>query len=317
MENHQTRIDTRCADVAERQHGVIHRSQARREGLSDPQIRGRLARKEWIELHPDTYRLAGSPVTRRMQIMAAFVWGRDCYVSHVTAGEMWGLDGPPAQRAIELTAFVGKRPPPGVIVHRLRVADRPPVRMVDGIAVASIERTIFELSAKLALGRAGLALDDSLRRGLTTLDRCWEAWETFAKRGRKGTRAMKVLLFARDDREGLLRSRLESKMLRILKGIRHRAVPNFKISDGERVAFLDFAFPTQRVGIETHGAIWHHGEERWKKDLRRDRWLKSLGWSILYFSWDDVHLDPSQVRSEIQTFLDNQPHVQGLKRSWG
>lgn len=108
----------------------------------------------------------------------------------------------------------------------------------------------------------------------------------------------------RDDREGLLRSRLEAKMLRILKKIRHfEAVPNFVVRDGTRVAFLDFAYPALKIGVETHGASWHAGEERWKKDLRRDRWLKALGWTILYFSWDDVHLGPRQVEQEIRTFL--------------
>ena len=171
------------------------------------------------------------------------------------------------------------------------------------MAVSSVERTLFDLAGKLPLGRVGLAIDDALRRRFTTLDRLWEAWATFGGKGRKGTRAFKVLLFGRDDREGLLRSRLESKMMRILRRIGTPA-PNHKVSDGSRIAFLDFAYPDLKVGIETHGAVWHHGEERWKKDLARDRWLKSMGWSVLYYSWDDVHLSPAATEKEIRSFLE-------------
>jgi hypothetical protein len=301
--------DRRCAEIAEKHAGVIHRSIAIKAGLTDSQITRRIQRGELIELHPDTYRFAGSPTTRSMKIMAAYLWARDCFISHVTAAELWELDGIPAQEEIELTAYVGKKAPPGVIVHRLRPHDRPPIRGIEGMAVASVERTIFELAGKLALPVAGRCLDDALRRGLTNLDRCWQAWEAFGGKGRKGTRAMRTLLFVRDDREGLLRSRLESKMLRILSGITPPAVPNFRVSDGSRVAYLDFAFPTHKLGVETHGAVWHHGEERWKKDLKRDRWLKSLGWSVLYYSWDDVHLEPTDVRTEIQGFLKNRQLV--------
>lgn len=308
MQELGVRPDTTCAVIAECQQGVIHRYQALEAGLNDRQIERRVERGEWIELHPDTYRLAGAPVTRMMTIMAGYVWARDCFISHVTAGELWELDGLPSQEEVELTAYVGKRAPKGVIVHRIPSSKPPPIRSMQGIAVASVERTIFELAGKLSLHSAGRALDDALRKKQTTLDRCWKAWESFGGRGRKGTRAMKTLLFVRDDREGLLRSRLESKMLRILRAVRPRAVPNLLVQDGTRRAYLDFAFPDRRVGVETHGAVWHHGEERWKKDLKRDRWLTSLGWSVLYFSWDDVHLEPSEVRNEIQTFLNNR-HV--------
>ena len=33
-------------------------------------------------------------------------------------------------------------------------------------------------------------------------------------------------------------------------------------------------------------------------DLRRDRILKLLGWTLLYFTWDDVHLSPQKVEAD-------------------
>jgi very-short-patch-repair endonuclease len=108
----------------------------------------------------------------------------------------------------------------------------------------------------------------------------------------------------RDDRDGLAASRLETKMLRILRRIkRHRFVLQHRVEDGPRTYFLDAAFPDERVAIECQGIKWHMGEERFKSDLRRDRRLSLLGWTILYFTWDDVVLAPNQVEMEIREAL--------------
>jgi very-short-patch-repair endonuclease len=41
------------------------------------------------------------------------------------------------------------------------------------------------------------------------------------------------------------------------------------------------------------------GRERWQRDLVRDRKLKGVGWTVLYYSWDDIHLRSDDLRSEI------------------
>ena len=305
--------DRICEHRAEAQHGVIHRSQAIEAGLSPSAIGRKLALGKWSEVHPNVYHLGGAPETPLSKLFAAWLWIGDGFISHTSAARLWELDGIPDAEQIELTAYRGTRAE-GVRVHRLRPTDRPPLRVIHGMAVTSIERTLFDLAGDLPLRYVGLAMDDALRRKLTTLDRLWEAWKAFGRKGRKGTKAFKILLFGRDDREGLLRSRLESKMLRILRRV-SPPVPNHRVTDGSRVAYLDFAYPTLKIGIETHGALWHHGEERWKKDLVRDRWLKSLGWSLLYYSWDDVHLSPAQTEKEVRGFLEQAKGSLVLSRS--
>ena len=240
--------------------------------------------------------------------MAACLWADEgSFLSHRTAGQLWGLEGVPTIADVEMSIRIGHRRKSGLILHRIGPDDLPTIREIDGLMVSGIERTLFDLSAVLTRSGAGIALDDALRRRLTTLDRMWTQWEGHGKRGRRGTKALKELLMTRDDREGLLRSRLETKMLRILRKITFEdAVPNFRVADETRVAFLDFAYPTSRLAIETHGARWHQGVERWKKDLARDRWLKLKGWTVLYFSWDDVHLEPERVEEDIRTFLHQQ-----------
>jgi hypothetical protein len=296
--------DRRCEGIAEGQHGVLGRSQALAAGLTEAAVTDRVERGEWIEVFPAVYRIAGAPPTERSMTMAAAIWSRGGFISHRSAGSLWELDGVPPQSEIELSAYVGAKRS-GLMIHRIPKVDRPPLRVIDSIPVSAPERTIFDLCGVLHLSSAGRAIDDALRRGLTTLDRLWLEWETRGRRGRKGTRALRILLFGRDDRDGLLRSRLEAKMLRILKRIEgHEAIPNHRVSDGARVAYLDFAYPHLKLGIETHGVVWHTGE-RMKKDLVRDRWFKRSGWIVLYYSWDDVHLSARHVEEEIRTFLSS------------
>lgn len=300
-----TAADLACAILSEGQHGVIGREQALDLGMTPTAISDRLRTSKWIEIHPCVYRLAGVPVTPLLKIMAAWLWAQEGFISHRSAAELYQLDGIDTYPRVELSAYSG-RSRAGLLVHRLQLTDQPTPRLVHGIPTSPPERVLFELAGILPLHLAGLALDDALRRRLTTLDRVWNEWETRGKRGRKGTRKLKILLMSRDDREGLLRSRLEAKMLRILKRIGgHEVVPNLLVRAAGRTAYLDFAYPDLKVAIETHGARWHAGDEHWKKDLRRDRWLKKLGWTVLYFSWDDVHLASREVEEEIRTFLND------------
>ena len=286
------------------QHGVLSRSQAIGLGLSDGAVDERVSLRRWINVLPSVYRIAGVPITMKTNQMAACLWaGEGSFLSHRTAGQLWALDGVPEIDDVEMSIRIGQRRTEGLILHRIGPDDLPMTREMDGLTVSGVERTLFDLSAALTRSGAGMALDDALRRRLTTLDRMWGQWEGHGKRGRRGTKALKHLLMARDDREGFLRSRLETKMLKILKKIGiEDAVPNFRVADESRVAYLDFAYPERQLAIETHGAKWHQGVEQWKKDLVRDRWLKLKGWTVLYFSWDDVHLEPKKVEEEIRLF---------------
>lgn len=56
---------------------------------------------------------------------------------------------------------------------------------------------------------------------------------------------------------------------------------------------LDFAIPKYKINIECDGTYWH--KDRKHKDLKRDYYLKSLGWKTIRF--DDTEI--LQKRDEI------------------
>jgi very-short-patch-repair endonuclease/endogenous inhibitor of DNA gyrase (YacG/DUF329 family) len=63
---------------------------------------------------------------------------------------------------------------------------------------------------------------------------------------------------------------------------------------------VDFAIPTARVVIEVDGAYWHTDPE---KDARKDRYLKSRGWTVIRFGEREI-LDAADLRGLIVRRLE-------------
>ena len=105
-------------------------------------------------------------------------------------------------------------------------------------------------------------------------------------------------MLKRDDADGTLASRMEAELRKILKRVPGAdPIPQFPVG-ASRNYRIDFAYPEIRLGIEAQSIKWHLGEARFVYDLKRDRQLKEVGWTVLYYSWDDL-LRPVEIASEI------------------
>ncbi|MGI8521001.1 MAG: hypothetical protein ACR2MC_10460 [Actinomycetota bacterium] len=153
-----------------KQRGLITRMQAIHAGLSERQIDHRLATGIWRPAHPGVYMAIECSNDWRQRAMAACLWaGGGAAVSHRSAGLVWGLDG-------IVTSLVEITTPralshPRVVIHRSRLLTRDHVTRVGGIPVTSPTRTLLNLSAVVPPQRLEVALDDALRRGLTSIVR--------------------------------------------------------------------------------------------------------------------------------------------------
>ena len=291
-----------CDRLAAAQHGVLSRRQALEAGLTERAIDGRLSSGRWQVVHAGVYVPRAVPASWHQRVMAAILrGGASALASHRCAAALWQLDGV-KERPVEISLKAGRRIR-GAIVHRRRASDDPSVVVFEGIPATGVERTLLDLAAVITPRRLALALDDALRRGSTTLEGMRETVQ--GQRGRTGLRSLRQLLDARDDRDPLVESRLESALLRLLST--HSLplpVPQHRVLDGNAfVARLDFAYPSHRLAIETDGYRWHGGVETWRRDLRRENRLKLLGWTVLHFSWEDVHDRSEVVASQIGAAL--------------
>ena len=94
-------------------------------------------------------------------------------------------------------------------------------------------------------------------------------------------------------------------MLRIC---RQHAVPmpacQFEIRSGRRLlGRVDFAFPDRRLAIEVDGYEHHASLDAFQRDRARQNDLVAAGWTVLRFTWDDVHQRPERVAAAILRLL--------------
>lgn len=289
---------TALAKVARRSstnHGVTSRDDAIGDGLSAGAIARLVRQGHWVRLYQRAYVLGGAPITWKTHLAAiAASLGDRFAFSHGTAGALYELDGVPDN----LLEIVTPRSVtlPGVDVHRIRGRFPRTVR-IEGFPVTACDRTTMDLFMSLPRVSAELALEDALRRRLTTMDRLWKQYAELGRSGRNGCKAFRRALLERDDRDGTLASRMETKLRRILKTIPGSAADTQFPVDGGRYR-IDFAYPDIKLGIEAQSIRWHMGEARFTYDLKRDRHLKELGWTMHYYSWDDL-MRPASIEGEI------------------
>jgi very-short-patch-repair endonuclease len=255
-----------------------------------------------VRLGVDVFRVAGALPTWHQTLMGAcLAWGEDTFSSHRSGAQLWeapGFDG----CVIELTVPRGRRRVAPGTVHRsvLRSGD---TTSRQGIPVTSPDRTLLDLAGIVAGTRVEEAMDDFLRRRITTVERLRRRIEREARPGRRGIATLRTLVEARA--EGAVpQSVFETRFLRELRRARlPEPVRQYEVQLGTRSAFLDFAYPEPLIAIETDGRRWHTGRRRWERDLARRNALTMLGWRIIHVTWSMLRDDPDAVMADVERAL--------------
>jgi len=290
----------RCEQHAGGHHGVISRVEALAFGMTKRTIESRLREGAWLRVLPGVYRVCAIPETWRGKLLAAMLWaGPEAFVSHQAAAALYGLDGFPEGPVVISAPNLASIP--GVKVHRLRRPAR--TRVVQGIRVSWVERTLLDSCSVASPVRCGRAMDDALRKKLVTLEGLWSAIHA-SGRGIRGTKTFRTLVTGRDDKDGQLQSRLEAKILVIVRRIKEVEFEvQFPVAAAGKSYRIDFCHPASMLGIEGHSFTWHFGDDPHNDDADRHNALTLLGFRMLYLTWDEVHFRPDDVEAKIRLAL--------------
>jgi hypothetical protein len=280
---------TRCAELAAQQHGAISASQALAQGMSRHAISRCLITKRWRTTLPGIYIVGGAPATWKQRIFAAWLWaGPGAVVSHRAAAIILGLPGVRAA-PIELTLPTSKKAKrPGLTLHRSKIGahDR---EVRDGLAVTNGTRTIIDLAGYLGREQLRVALEDAIRRKLTSAVQLRWRLAQADMRSRKGSRVLRELLDEHSDQpatESVLEDRFEAVLRRHKIPLPER---QYEIYDGDRfVARVDFAYPALRLAYEVEGFEYHYGRKKWVRDRRRHNSLRGLDWDLRYITMEMI-----------------------------
>ncbi len=270
--------------MAERQGGVVERSQLRALGLGDDAIDRRLATGRLHPLYRGVYAVGHRRIGPEGLLWAAVLAYRpDAIVSHVSAAATWDMLRS-STRTVDITIGLGGRKPQrGIRLHRTRALADDEITTLRGLPITTPARTLLDLAAtRLPRKQLETALDRAElihRLDFTELHQLLERYPT-----RPGTPSLRAQL---DRYRGPtdVRSELERLIHQLCDD--HdlpRPQPNTSIEGRER----DFYWPACRLVVEADSYGWHRSPSALNDDRERDVELTLAGYHVLRFTYEQV-----------------------------
>lgn len=277
-----------------------------RVGLTDPAIHRRVSTGRWRRVFPGVYLIAPLSLSWEHVVTAACLAGGDGAVaSHRAAARLWNL-GTFEHARPEVSFRRGRaRTLQGVLVHRPNRLDRSDRTVRLGIPVTTPSRTLIDLAGVVSVETVEEALDEALRRGLTSPGHLQQRLDDLVRKGRKGVRDVQRLLEARAPGDPVTESRFETLLLRlIMRGGLPEPVRQYVIhGDGRPLGRVDFAYPEVKLAVEADGFSYHSGRARFERDRARRNALTAVGWRVINVTWHQLRDEPDAIVALIAGFL--------------
>jgi very-short-patch-repair endonuclease len=293
--------DTRLAELAERQHGVVCRRQLSALGFSSQAIKTLVSRKRLHRLHRSVYAVGHTRLKAQGRWMAAVLaCGPGAVLSHRDAAALHDLR-PVGSGKIDVTAPSRHRLP-GIRAHYFRILHAQDTTTVDGIPVTSLARTYLDLAEIISHARLIDMLEDGERQSkldVSAID------ATIARNpGRHGIEPLQAAMAELTDAPPMLQSRLERAFRHIARA---HDLPMPQFNGYAEGLLVDMVWREHRLVVEVDGRKWHIGKRAFAEDRRRDRTLVRAGWRVVRFTEDQVEQDPAGVAAELSELLRDGP----------
>jgi len=276
------RREREIARLAQRQRGLVTRSQLLHLGLTHDAIDDRLKSARLHAVHRGVYLLGHArPVPGAPELGAVLACGRGAVISHRSAAGLWRvLSKPDGLPEVTVPGRDCRRR--GICVHLVSAIDRRDVRKLGGIPITSPARTILDLAPLVRLRELEQAVAEAQARRLV---RRSELLSLIARVGpRSGVKALRSLLDA-EAAPALTRSEAEERLLALIRAA-ELPVPeaNTRIGGHE----IDFVWRDQRLVVEVDGFAFHSSRAAFERDRRRDAALAALGYRVIRVTWRQI-----------------------------
>ena len=266
-------------------HGLLMRDAAiellGRRRFDHEVEQGRLVRER-----PKVYALAGAPLSRRRDLLAA-CWGARGYASHRSGLWLCGLRKPPL--APEVTVARGNEVRlDGVRIHRSNYLPPHHLTVIDNIPCTTPARTAVDASAVMGDDRLGPLLDEGMRVGVWTYAEVHQVFEELQARGRRRFAHLRPILEQRLDGYEPADSEFEVVIRNwiVEDGLPEPVVHLWLVTEQGRFC-LDLAYPPPlKIAIEPDGWDSHRGRSRFSSDRSKIRALELAGYLVLPYSSD-------------------------------
>ena len=282
------------ARLAERQSGVASRQQLLRCGLSGTVLSKWVAEGRLHRVHPGVYAVGHPVLGIRARLVAALLYtGPGAVLSHQTAAWHWRLiDVEP--RRIHVSTANHTRSLTEIRVHRPRSIDS---ATHDGLAVTTVPRTLLDLAAclRFSLLRRALAEADHLN----LLDPVGVRAQL--GRGRAGASALRHALSLHCPELAQTRSVLEARFLAL---VQEAGLRTPEVNSPLQGFLVDALWRAERGVVEVDGHESHAKPAALERDRQRDLELRSGGFDVRRYTWQQVTRDPDAVVADLRAALE-------------
>ena len=281
-------IDDHLTHLAERQHGLVTRRQARDAGLGRDAWRHRLRRGDWELLTPRVARRTGSPSTQPQRALAAVLdVGPSAYVSHGAGVALCGrAPGSGSSPARSWCCGTAARRAHLAVVHHPRHLPDPFAAVLDGVPVARPALLLLQVAPRIHPDRLARLLDWFWTRRLLSGPSVRAELAPLMHRGRPGTAPLRELLDNLPADYVPPASALEGRVAQILAdaglGRWRRQVDLGGERWCGRVDLLDEALP---LVVEVNSEAHHTALTDVEADAERRRRLEAAGFTVVEV-WD-------------------------------
>lgn len=232
---------------------------------------------------------------------AVLTCGEGAVLSHVSAGELWGIlrerRGP-----VTLSVLAVRRPRGGrgITVHRRSGLGEEDVTVHHGIPVTTPTATLIDLAATLAAAELERAVNEADKRDLVDPDTLRAALDAAVPR--PGTATLRKLL----DRDTFILTDSELER-RFLKLVREAGLPKPETQQEVNGFRVDFHWPDLGLVVETDGLRYHRTPAQQAADRHRDQVHAATGLTVLRFTHGQVAQQPERVAATLRAVSGCRP----------
>lgn len=303
--------------VAATQHGLLTAADFARAGVSRRQIET-LVRTGFITArHRSVWAVNGAvPPPWQRHGAALMAVGEGSALSHRSGVSVWTVPGivvdalevmVPRQRIHRID---------GIVVHRRSDLRDHHLRRHEGLLVTSPARTLVDIAGCLSPATVDRTLESWLTRKLVTLAEVEAMIDEIARQGRPGSAGARAMLQRRALGRSIADSSLEVLTAQLLERAGLEVVHHHLVMIGsEIVAELDFAFPNERVYLESDGFGAHTTRRAFDRDRARQNLLSELGWCPVRFSDRQLRTRGMTCMRSTTRVLESRRRELGLSRA--
>jgi very-short-patch-repair endonuclease len=293
--------DTRLAERAAAQHGVVSTEDLRELGYSKHTIHDRVTHGRLHRIHRGVYAVGHIRISLRGRWLAAVLaCGTDAVLSHRDAATLHDLR-PVSSGSIDVTA-TSRHTIDGICCHYARVLHPEDRDIVDSIPVTSVSRTCLDVAETLNGRRLRSALEQAQRQNKFDL-RLIQAVIARSP-GRRGLKPLAEALAQLIDEPPWTQSELENYLLELIRAAGLPLPRTNVFIDGELV---DCAWTEHNLIVEVDGWTFHRTKRSFEDDRRRDAKLVLAGWRVVRFTYDQVRYEPQVVARTLTKLLSAAP----------